>query len=541
MTDPACIKGDTPLRKILISIAILAVVTLLVYGNSFNNGFLMDDEEIIVNNPQTLSLSKIPDVFFAPDMVKPYYRPLNRASYLLDFQVAGMEPVWYHGVNIFIHLGNAVLLFLLLRLLLRDHLAALAAALLFAVHPANAEAVNFVSARNTLMALFFALASFLSYIQGRAQGKKLLWFSSLLYFCSLLSKETGLMMSAVFFIATFIRLQESECTLGWRERITLLAPYGALTLVYFAMRTYSLQGIVGTPFHAEGLFSRVAINYHIIPQYITLLLFPADLTFFHKVPQGGLFSPWWYLPVLLLLLAVIVRIFRRGNRIAIFAFGWMVINYIPISNIVPIPSDPITERFLYMPAVGFFVWVGLLWGAMNTSERARRWLIPATASVIVAFSVLTFQRNLDWKNNLSLFSSGVRNDPASYGAHYNLGTAYLENGDTTSARREWETTLRLNPQHAEAMVQMGTLAAMRGDLGTAERYYVAALAAPPGETDPDKAMAHLNLGKICEKRGQLREALQHYQHFLRTVPLTYLEYKGEVEKKVKSLMSTVKG
>ncbi|QWV96514.1 tetratricopeptide repeat protein [Geomonas nitrogeniifigens] len=533
-------KGDT-LRTTLLSIVILAVVTLSVYGVSFSNGFVMDDEVIIVNNPQTLSLSNIPDVLFAPDLIKPYYRPLNRATYLFDFQLAGMRPAWYHAVNIFIHLGNVVLLFLVLRLLLRDRLAALAAALLFAVHPANAEAVNFISARNTLMALFFGLASFLSYLQGRAEGKKLLWFSSLLYFCSLLSKETGIMMSAVLFVATFMRLQESERPLNWKDRIILLAPYGALTLLYFAMRAYSLQGIVGTPVPAEGLFSRLAINYHIIPQYIALLLFPADLTLFHKVPQGGIFSPAWYLPLLLLLLAVVVYIFRSGNRVAIFAFGWMVINYIPISNIVPIPSDFITERYLYMPAAGFFIWVGLLWRAGNVREGGRRWLIPATAIVLVAALVLTFQRNLDWKDNLSLFSSGVRNDPASPGAHYNLGTSYLEHGDIAAAQREWETTLRLNPQHAEAMVQMGTLAAVRGDLGTAERYYLAALAAPPGETDPDKAMAHLNLGKICEKRGQLREALQHYQHFLRTVPLTYLEYKGEVEKKVKSLMSTVKG
>jgi hypothetical protein len=95
------------LRAVLL---LLMTVILLVYAAGFLNGFLRDDELIIVNNPQTLSLRNIPDVLFAPDVVKPYSRPLNRATSLLDYRIAGMNPAWYHGVNILFHGGNALLL-----------------------------------------------------------------------------------------------------------------------------------------------------------------------------------------------------------------------------------------------------------------------------------------------------------------------------------------------------------------------------------------------------------------------------------------------
>jgi len=235
---------------------------------------------------------------------------------------------------------------------------------------------------------------------------------------------------------------------------------------------------------------------------------------------------------MIILLGFIWLIVRSRNRAALFGLAWIVINYAPISNIVPIPSDQLTERYLYMPAVGFFIGIGALFSWLCSRERYRRLLWGGTAIVVIAFAGVTAQRNLDWRNNLSLFSSGVRNDPTSPAAHYNLGTAYRENGDLESARREWEKTLELKPDYADALTQMGTFAAVQGDLRLAERYYLSALQAPPGETDPDKSMAHFNLGKVYEKWHQPQEALRHYRQFLETVPITYLEYKGEAEKRI---------
>jgi hypothetical protein len=530
--------GTVPLHKqdpIRTSLLILAAATLLVYSISFFNKFVLDDEVIIVNNPQTLSLRNIPEVLLAPDLIKPYYRPLNRATYLLDYRLAGMNPAWYHGVNVFIHLGNVILLYLVCLRLLPDRTAALVAALIFAVHPANSEAVNFISARNTLLALFFSLASFLAFLEARGRGKRLPLLSALFFFCGLLSKETAFMLIGVIALCTFVPLQGGEKRMRFPEWMFFLLPYLVATVLYFMMRYSSLQGIVGTALPADGVFSRLARNYHVIPQYLGLLLFPVDLTLFHKVPQGGMFTPPWYLPAWLLLLAGVGIMVRSRNRVALFCLSWIALNYAPISNIVPIPSDQLTERYLYFPAVGFFIILGVFFSWVHSQARSKHALWGITAVVIVAFAAMTLQRNLDWKNNLSLFSSGARNDPTSPAAHYNLGTAYQENGDLPSARREWEKTLAIDPTYADALTQMGTLAAVQGDLLTAEQYYLAALSAPLGVSDPDKSMAHYNLGKIYEKRQQSQRALHHYRRFLANVPITYLEYKPDAERRIARL------
>ena len=536
MMNPDTIQVNS-LSRLWKSLLILATATLLVYSVSFFNGFVLDDEVIIVNNPQTLSLRNIPDVLLAPDLVKPYYRPLNRSTYLFDYQIAGMNPAWYHGVNIFIHLGNVLLFFLVCRRFLPDRNAALITALLFAVHPLNTESVNFISARNTLLALFFSLASLLAFVDARKKDLRWPLISALLFLCSLLSKETGFMLIAVIALYCLIPLpgQENEHR-PLRVRITTLAPFLFVTLVYFVMRTYSLQGILGTSTPVEeDLISRLAHNYHIIPQYLGLLLFPADLTFFHSVPKGGLFSPPWFFAAWLALLAAIALIVRSRNRVALFGLAWFIINYAPISNIVPIPSEIITERYLYLPAIGFFITLGICISWLFSRQGNRQLLWCAVSVVIVACTAVSVKRNLDWKNGLSLFSSGARNDPSSPAAHYNLGTAYRENGDLVSARKEWEMTLALDPNYADALAQMGTLAAIQDDLPKAEQYYLAALKAPPGVTDPNKSMAHYNLGKIYEKWSQPLRALRHYEQFLNVVPLSYLEYKPDAEQRLARL------
>jgi len=101
-----------------------------------------------------------------------------------------------------------------------------------------------------------------------------------------------------------------------------------------------------------------------------------------------------------------------------------------------------------------------------------------------------------------------------------------------AAGKEWEKALSLDPGYAEVLAQLGTMAAMQGNLQKAEQYYIAALKAPSGVSAPDISMAHYNLGKIYEKNGQSQRALIHYQQFLKDVPFTYQEYQADAERRL---------
>lgn len=529
---------NTPIsrKRTLLSVLVILLVAGGIYANSLSNGFVLDDELIIAGNPATRHLSGIGDVLFAPDVIKPYYRPLNRASYLIDYQLFGLNPAWFHAVNIIIHALSAVLLYLVASRLLADNYAALFAALLFAVHPANSEAVNFISARNTLLAGCFSLASLLAFLKARGRGVRLPFLSAVLFFLGLLSKETAFMLIVVIAVTT---LSPSPWFVGkiLRDRLISLVPYLAAAVVYCAMRFYSLQGMFGTDIAGGDLFSRLAMNYHIIPQYIGLLLFPIDLTIFHTATKGGFVT---HLALWTALFIAVWLVARRRNQAALFGLVWCVVNYAPISNIVPIPSEALTERFLYMPAIGIFIIAGACFERLQAEESLRKVVKPAAILLLLLFAAITFQRNLEWRDDYTLFASGVKNDPASAEAHFNLGTTLLQDkSDSEAARREWEMALSMDPRHADALIQMGTYAAMKGDLRKAEQFYLSALAAPPGRSDPDKCMAHFNLGKIYEKQQRPQDALQHYELFLTSVSLRYNEYRPVAEQRAAYLRSEV--
>ncbi len=153
--------------------------------------------------------------------------------------------------------------------------------------------------------------------------------------------------------------------------------------------------------------------------------------------------------------------------------------------------------------------------------------------------MVTTHRSLDWKDGYSLFASAVRNNPASSEAHYNLGTAMREKGDLSAARQEWETALKINPGNSDALTQMGTFEAIQGNLQRAEQYYIAALNSPGGRADPEKSMAHYNLGKIYEKWQRPELALQHYELFLKLVDVYYIEYEPDAKQRVARLRASM--
>ncbi len=511
------------IRRVRPALLFLALLTIAVYGNSLVNGFVWDDEFIIVSDPAVRDLSGATTLMLSPDVVKPYYRPLNRASYLLDYRLFGMRPAGFHAVNVLIHLLNVLLLCLLGLRFFRTAAPAVLAAALFAVHPINAEAVNFLSARNTLLSLFFVLSSILVFHQGLTRGSwGRLVFSGLLWFLGLLSKEPAALAIVVVAAMAF-------ALPGRREnmpklKIAVLLPHLVFAGAYAILRVLALGGAVGTSSIIPGLPGRLAGNVIVIPQYLGLVLFPSNLTIMHSLSAPAIGSmPWLIVAWGAIALAVWLLLRSRSMPVRIGLF-WFAINYLPISNIVPIPSTPMAERYLYLPAVGLWIIAAdrgyALYGKLHNGKA----LAAAATVVVVLLGGVTAYRDRDWKSDRALFGSVVRTDPGSSFGHFNLGNSLRDAGDLEGAEREWRETLRLDPAHSGAMTQLGSLSAVKGDIGMAERWFRAAL-----DADPGNAMARYNLALVFEKTGRPEEAAVQYDLFLQNVPLEYQAYIPRAE------------
>jgi len=188
---------------------LIAALSSVVYANSLSNSFHFDDQHYIVANPYIRDLSNIPSFFKSTRYSSfeltftGHYRPLLVASYALNYAIGGLNPAGYHAVNLLFHVGSAFLVFLILEAMLgggrsedrskrqeargkkseiRSQIApscilpldscfyiAFSAALIFAVHPFNAEVVNYITARSSVMCSFFYLLAFYCWVKFRSQ------------------------------------------------------------------------------------------------------------------------------------------------------------------------------------------------------------------------------------------------------------------------------------------------------------------------------------------------------------------------------------
>ena len=488
--------------------ALLVVITLLAYAPTVRNGFVWDDAFIVVSNPDTRDLAALPRVLLSPDETPPYYRPLNRASYLLDYQLFGMNPLGFHSVNLALHLANVLALYALARRLFATPGPAFVAALLMAVHPINAEAVEFITGRNNLLATVFALASLVLLIDadrhaswGRACA------SAGCFLLGLLSKEPAAM--ALPLMAAWLLVPPLSGR-GSRGRAAWLTPHVAALAIYLALRVVSLGGVQGVAPEASGpaaaITDRLLLNLWTIPRDLDLVVLPRGLAIFHVVERQvtpAVIVTW------LGALGVAAALLARPSAGSTLGLAWFVLNLAPISNLVAIPTSTlVAERYLYAPAVGLWlIAADLVRRAMD--RVGWRPVAIGVSAVTAVLALATAARALDWRDDLSLARSAVQAEPSSSEAHYNLGVALKDLGDLGAARDAWETASRLDPTHARAVAQLATAAAVAGRLDEAEAGLRRALA-----LDPRLALARYNLARLLDLAGRAGEAVEQYQAFL---------------------------
>ena len=507
--------GGRPALLRFAAVPVLVAVTVAVYAPSLGNGFVWDDHEIIVSNPQTRDLSALPAVMLSVDETAPYYRPLARASYLLDYRLFGMNPSGFHAVSVLLHAAAVLALFWLAALLFESQPPAFLAALLFAVHPVNAEAVAFISGRNSLLATLFSLLSVALLIVAERRGsRRLCAGSALAFFVGLLSKETAIM--ALPFAAGWLWFFREDRERSRRSHLLFLAPHLLALAGYAALRVLALRSAPPAAFRdAPALAGRLLLNLYTVPRYLGLALFPGDLAIFHPVP-----SPW---PVLSLvaawvgIAAVVALVVASRSAAGLAGLAWLGLNLLPIANLLPIPATaPIAERYFYAPGVG--LWIVLAEGARRIAARVGwRAVAGGVAALAVGLSVRTLRRIGDWRDDLSLAESAVRAEPSAPEAHFNLGVVLQAGRDLPGARREWEETLKIYPGHALAITAVAAADAAAGDVAKAEAGLRQALA-----IDPRIAIAHYDLARICDRSARPGEAVTEYRAFLR-----YTRTRGE--------------
>ncbi len=498
---------------------LLVAIALAVYGNTIANGFVWDDRDIIVENPANRDLSSVPSLFTSVDATRTashqaYYRPLTRLTYVLDYQLFRLEPGWYHAENVLLHAATVLALYFLVRALFGSSLGAFGAALLLAIHPANAEAVDFLSTRNTILATLFVIVALAMHHRARTGGSRAAAVASWgAFLASLLCKETGAMLLAM--LPVYDLPSPGALRDALRERAMRWLPFAAVFCFYFALRASAIPGGVGAELDLPHLGERLARVAYLVPSYARIVLFPARLSAYYLIPPDWTASWPWLVAAWCGIAAAVVLLLRLRSAAIAFGLLWLALNLVPVLGIIPLPSAAMAERYLYLPAIGIWIIAGDLLRKAWEHERARRALAVAFPVVVAVLSVATARRNVVWRDPITFYSAMVAAESNAVLARYSLGLAQLDAGNVAATKREWQAAAALDPYYFEVAARLGTLYAQEGDMVEAERWLDLGVAA-----DTVSATTLYNAARVKARLGKSAEAAAFHERSLRAAAPT---------------------
>ena len=440
--------------NMLVLFFLLATI-LLLYSNTLESPFIFDDAPNIERNSLVNIQDLAPEKLWQVATSSPIkWRILPNLSFALNYYFGGSDSTGYHLVNIIIHIAVTFVLYLLAKTTLglpglanrfqRTGEIAFAAALLWAVHPLQTNAVTYIVQRMTSMAALFFLLALLCYVKARISkdnSRRIILFigATLLGVMALFSKENSGMLPVMILGYEFFLLPGHDRK-GQNRKKLLLLTGGALVvfllICWLFLGSDPLSGVLGGYGAREfTLGQRLLTETRIVIHYLSLLVLPLpgrlNLAYDYQL-STGLFTPPETLLAIIGLVGLTSLIFSlyKKDRLTAFAIFWLLGNLAVESTFIPL--ELIFEHRMYLPSM-FLILAGVAWLyrlTINKKKTARLIII----GVLLLLSLFTWQRNSVWKNEITFWTDVTQKSPGSLRAHSNLGLAYINVKDFDTAK-----------------------------------------------------------------------------------------------------------
>ena len=510
----------------------LLLVAFAVYANTLRNGFVYDDHHQIEEDPYAQSFKYAGKIFtgtvwsFQGEEGKTnYYRPIMTFGYLLCNKAFQSLPHGFHLVNVLLNCVVVWLIFCVCSMLFLDEGVALIAAGIFALHPIHTEVVAWIAAVTELEMAIFYLGAFILFLrlslpetkQGRAKILMCIFFV-----LALLSKEQAITLLVVATLYEhFYRSDRSLTSL--KMKISRYAGFWIIGSAYLLFRATVLGGLAPVLKHGDVTWPQVFLSaFALAGQYVLKLFWPHPLLafyVFHK--SASITDPRALSGILMAFLAIGLFVFLwRNARNYSFALLWMALTLAPVLNARWMATNAFTERYLYLPSVGFSVLVagGLAWSFRRLSERASlaRWAyITAAMAVALLAATAVIARNRDWHDDYSLFTQALKVEPHASLVRSDLGVLEWNRQKPDEAERQWRLALVDKPDNVVALANLGLASLEKQRYDEAKAYLQKAI-----ELRPHFAAPHVHLARVYAAQGQDALAETEFRRAVEIYPLS---------------------
>jgi len=540
------------------SIFLISLLGILVYSNAFYCSFHLDDFPSIVDNTYIRNIHSFYSIW--------YFLPRRFISYLsiaLNYHFSGLNVFGYHVFNLAVHLVSAILVWWLALLTLSTpvmkkqkiahhaKIIALFAGLIFVAHPLQTQAVTYIIQRIASLATMFYLASLCFYIKSRVIAKneatkqsfkqittrqRIYYIGSLLTaVLAMFTKETAITLPLMILLYE-VSFMDNKKNLNWKY----LSPF-MLTILIIPVTMLLTET---TPTRIQQLQSEPGISsmhylltqFRVMTTYIRLLFLPLNQNLDYDYPiSKSIFE----FPALISFL-FLISIFAWGKylfpkyRLLSFSIFWFFLTLLPESSFLPI-KDLIFEHRLYLPMAGYCLFLAAsmyyLW-----EKKSIGGMVICLAVVTVGYSVLTYQRNMVWKNESTLWDDAVRKSPSKARTYNERGIAFEQKGDLIDALADFNRAIEIDHNYAEALNNRGLIYYGQGKFAQAVFDFNKA-----NKIDSQFSQAYCASGIFYDKQGNFKEAIKDFTEAIKLNPNFAKAYydRGVVYTRQDNLMQAI--
>ncbi len=521
------IISDKPPSVIFIA-GLISSLVLIIYSKTVHFDFVyLDDPQFVINNfhlSEGFSLENIWWAFTSSTDISNYWIPITWLSFILDYNLYGLNPGGFHFTNFLLHLLNAILLFVCLLKFTQKSYPSAFVALLFAVHPLHVESVAWISERKDVLSTFFFLLTLLSY-HYYLKSSRILTYLAVMgsFLLGILSKP---MLVTLPFILLLIDFWPSkrvcfDSSLKSQKRIILKiiiekVPF-ILVIIFLSFMAYITQkkGHAITPFYVHPPLMRIENLFVAYMIYLKKMVWPLDLAAHYPYP--GQFP---YRVIAFSVFAFTFISYYSLKKIKIlpfiaFGWSWFIITLFPVIGIILIGPYLIADRYAYISLIG--IYIAVTWSCAvtitNKYPQTKNGMIAISVGIILVLTVLSWRQVQYWENSEELFKRTFAINPHNSVAHNNLATYYNDRHQYLKAISHYQEAIRISPNYANAYYNLGNTFKNIQKYNKSIQNYLKAV-----ELNPKNVEAYNNLGIAYFFVNDLDQSIISFRKALQIAP-----------------------
>jgi tetratricopeptide (TPR) repeat protein len=547
-------KKRLNVRYVLLAMFVLVIATGAVYLQVKNYDFVsFDDNAYITENRHVQTGLKLDNVVWAFTAFHVgNWHPLTWISHMLDCQLFGLKPGLHHLVNLFFHVANTILLFLILHRMTNGLWQSAFVAAIFAIHPLHVESVAWLAERKDVLSTFFWMLTMGAYVFYVEKPELKRYFLALLFFAlGLMAKPMLVTLPFVFLLLDYWPLRrlsvsahkQSENSLKPRHKkkerrksaikteranttetqsrqeplmvhiVREKVPFFVLSLASSVI-TYMAQGGAVGSLQSYPLPTRIANALVSYCAYIWKAIWPAGLAVLY--PHPGIPPAWEVFGAVFFLAVTTFLIFRTMKYYPYLTTGWFwyLGTLVPVIGLVQVGVQAMADRYTYVPLIGVSIMVA--WGGPELLKKWRhRNAVLATLAFIIlsSFSFLAWKHVQYWQNSVTLFKHTLAVTANNALILNNMGKVLEDQGRIDEALKYYNKAIEVNTRFYLAYENRGNVKIKISDYKGAISDYDETLRINPYHAD-----GHYNLGNALAHQGKMVEAAAHLKEAVRLKP-----------------------